>query len=103
MMSFTPSLRDQLCARIPISKLALRYVALEKHGDEWRGPSPFTPQQDKVCFVVNDSKGFYHCFSTDRHGDVIDFIMEMESLDFCSAVARACDLAHFPPPGATYH
>lgn len=40
-MSFTPSLRDQLCARVPISKLALRYVALEKHGDEWRGPSPF--------------------------------------------------------------
>jgi DNA primase len=99
MMTF----KDELCARIPISKVVLHYVALEKHGDEWRGPSPFTPQQEKICFVVNDGKGFYHCFATDQHGDAIDFIMKMEGLDFCSAVDRACDLADLPPPGVTYH
>ncbi len=97
------SFKDELCARIPISKVVLRYVALEKHGDECRGPSPFTPQQDKACFIVNDSKGLYHCFSTDQHGDVIDFIMKMEGLDFCSAVDWACDFADLPPPGVTYH
>ena len=63
----------------------------------------FTPRLEKVCFIVDDGKGFYHCFATNAHGDAIDLVMRMEGLDFCSAVALACDLADLPPPGVTRH
>ncbi|HAK62695.1 MAG TPA: hypothetical protein DCO82_05565, partial [Alphaproteobacteria bacterium] len=35
-----------------------------------------------------DDKGFYHCFSTGKHGDAITFIMETENLGFAEAVTK---------------
>ncbi|HXL68704.1 MAG TPA: DNA primase, partial [Xanthobacteraceae bacterium] len=52
-------------------------------------------------FFVNDQKGFYHCFSSGKHGDQFRFLMETEGLSFRDAVERLASLAGVPVPAAT--
>jgi DNA primase len=86
-MRFPPSLLDEIRARLPVSAVVGRRVKLVKSGREWKGLSPF--QQEKTpSFYVNDQKGFYHCFSSGRHGDIIRFVTETEGLTFPEAVER---------------
>src|SRR5262249_17251875 len=51
------------------------------------GLSPFN-REKTPSFTVNDQKGFYHCFSSGKHGDVFTFLMETEGLSFPEAVER---------------
>src|SRR5688572_12983425 len=60
---------------------------MKKAGREWRGLSPFNAEKTP-SFYVNDQKGFYHCFSSGRHGDIFRFLMETEGLAFPEAVER---------------
>ena len=87
-MRFPPSLLDDIRARLPVSVVVGRRVKLVKSGREWKGLSPF--QQEKTpSFYVNDQKGFYHCFSSGKHGDIFRFVSETEGLNFPEAVERA--------------
>mgnify|MGYP000747341773 CR=1 FL=1 len=47
---------------------------------------------------MNESGQFYKCFGCGKGGDVIKFIMEMESLSFSEAVKLLCEKAHIPLP-----
>src|SRR5947209_15870726 len=76
-MRFTPEFLDELRARLPVSEVVGRRVKLKKAGREFKGLSPF--QQEKTpSFTVNDQKQFYHDFSTGKHGNIFDFVMETE-------------------------
>ncbi len=78
-MRFTPQFLDELRARLPVSEVVGRRVKLKKAGKEWKGLSPFQ-QEKSPSFTVNDQKGFYHDFSSGKHGDVISFLMETEGV-----------------------
>ena len=43
------------------------------------GLSPFTSEKTP-SFFVNDQKGFFHDFSSGKHGDIFAFVMETEGL-----------------------
>ena len=86
-MRFTPSLLDEIRARLPVSQVVGRKVALKKKGREYAGLSPFKIEKT-ASFFVNDQKGFYHCFATGEHGDIFAFLMKTEGLDFPEAVER---------------
>ena len=60
---------------------------LKRAGREWKGLSPFN-REKTPSFTVNDQKGFYHCFSSGKHGDIFTFLMETEGLSFPEAVER---------------
>ena len=76
-MRFTPQFLEELRARLPVSEVVGRRVKLKKAGREFKGLSPF--QQEKTpSFTVNDQKQFYHDFSTGKHGNIFDFVMETE-------------------------
>jgi len=99
-MRFTPQFLDELRARLPVSEVVGRRVKLKKAGREWKGLSPF--QQEKTpSFTVNDQKGFYHDFSSGKHGDIISFLMETEGVGFTEAVERLAAMAGLPLPAAT--
>src|SRR5216684_2035783 len=96
-MRFTPQFLDELRARLPVSEVVGRRVKLKKAGREWKGLSPF--QQEKTpSFTVNDQKQFYHDFSTGKHGNIFDFVMETEGVSFPEAVERLASLAGLPLP-----
>jgi DNA primase len=87
MARFTSEFLDELRARLPVSDVVGKRVKLKKAGREWKGLSPF--QQEKTpSFYVNDQKGFYHDFSSGKHGNIFDFVMETEGCSFPEAVER---------------
>src|SRR6266404_1841181 len=96
-MRFTPQFLDELRARLPVSEVVGRRVKLKRAGREWKGLSPF--QQEKTpSFTVNDQKGFYHDFSSGKHGDIISFLMETEGVAFPEAVERLAQMAGVAMP-----
>src|ERR1700674_2372084 len=99
-MRYPQSFLDEIRARLPESEVVRRRVTLKKAGREWRGLSPFNPEKTP-SFFVNDQKGFYHCFSSGKHGDQFRFLMETEGLSFRDAVERLASLAGVPVPAAT--
>lgn len=99
-MRFTPQFLDELRARLPVSEVVGRRVKLKKAGREWKGLSPFQ-QEKSPSFTVNDQKGFYHDFSSGKHGDIISFLMETEGVGFTEAVERLASMAGMPLPAAT--
>ncbi|RTL92091.1 DNA primase [Ancylobacter aquaticus] len=96
-MRFPPSFLDEIRARLPVSEVVSKRVPLKKQGREWRGLSPFNPEKTP-SFYVNDQKGFYHCFSSGKHGDQFDFLMEVEGLPFPEAVERLASMAGLAMP-----
>ncbi|MDA9440886.1 DNA primase [Bradyrhizobium sp. CCBAU 51745] len=99
-MRFTPQFLDELRARLSVSEVVGKRVKLKKAGREWKGLSPF--QQEKTpSFYVNDQKGFYHDFSSGKHGDIITFVMETDGVPFGEAVERLAGMAGLPLPAVT--
>ncbi len=86
-MRFPPGLLDEIRARLPVSQVVARKVALKKKGREYSGLSPFKTEKTP-SFFVNDHKGFYHCFASGEHGDIFTFLMKTEGLSFPEAVER---------------
>ncbi|MGJ0391593.1 MAG: DNA primase [Methylocystis sp.] len=99
-MRFSPSFLDEIRARVPVSEVVRRKVKLTKQGREWRGLSPFNAEKTP-SFYVNDQKGFFHDFSSGKHGDGFTFLMETEGLTFPEAVERLASLAGLPMPVET--
>jgi len=99
-MRFTPQFLDELRDRLPVSEVVGRRVKLKKAGREYKGLSPF--QQEKTpSFTVNDQKQFYHDFSTGKHGNIFDFVMETEGVSFPEAVERLASMAGMQLPAVT--
>ncbi|HEX7073444.1 MAG TPA: DNA primase [Hyphomicrobiaceae bacterium] len=99
-MRFPPAFLDEIRARLPVSQVVSRKVALKRKGREYAGLSPFKTEKTP-SFFVNDQKGFYHCFASGEHGDIFTFLMKTEGLSFPEAVERLAAEAGVPMPRAT--
>src|SRR5215471_10057602 len=86
-MRYPPQFLDELRARLPVSEVVGRRVKLKRRGREWVGLSPFNKEKTP-SFTVNDQKGFFHDFSSGKHGSIFDFVMMTEGLSFPEAVER---------------
>ena len=78
-MRFDDRFLEELKARLRPSDVIGRTVKLKRQGREYVGLSPFTKEKSP-SFFVNDDKGFFHDFSSGKHGDVISFLQETERL-----------------------
>jgi DNA primase len=96
-MRFPPSFLDEIKARLPVSEVVRRRVALKKAGREWRGLSPFN-QEKTPSFFVNDHKQAWFDFSSGKNGSIFDFVMMTEGLSFPEAVERLAGMAGVPMP-----
>ena len=86
-MRYPPHILDEIRARLSVSDVVARKVALKKKGREFSGLSPFKSEKTP-SFFVNDQKGFYHCFASGEHGDIFTFLMKTEGLSFPEAVEK---------------
>lgn len=84
-MAFPPSFIDELTARNPIEDVVGLYVALTRRGSNLFGLCPFHSEKT-ASFSVAPDKGIYYCFGCHKGGSVINFIMEVESLDYPDAI-----------------
>jgi len=91
-MKFSKSLLDEIKNKIEISDIVGKRVTLQKRGKEFVGLSPF--QNEKTpSFTVNNEKQFYHCFSSNKHGDIFTFLVDVEGLSFPQAVEQLAEQA----------
>ena len=87
MPRFGPEFLDEIRNRLRPSDVIGRKVKLKRRGDTWWGLSPFK-EEKTPSFTVSDKRGTYHCFATQKHGNIFDFLMETERLAFPEAVER---------------
>ncbi len=77
--------------RAAIEEIVGEYVQLKPAGhDSMKGLSPFKDEKTP-SFHVRPARGYYHCFSTGKGGDVFNFLMELEQLTFPEAVEAVAD------------
>ena len=88
---------DEIKSRLRLSDVIGKTVKLRRQGREYVGLSPFTKERTP-SFCVNDDKGFFHDFSSGKHGDLISFLQETERLTFVEAVERLAAEAGVPLP-----
>src|SRR2546429_1721237 len=98
-MRFPPALLDDIRARLPVSQVVARKVALKRAGRELKGLSPFK-QERTPSFFVNDHKGSWFDFSSGQNGDIFKFVMLTEGLSFPEAVERLAEEGGLPPAHA---
>ena len=96
-MRFDDRFLDEIRSRLRPSDVIGKTVKLRRQGREYAGLSPFTKEKTP-SFFVNDEKGFYHCFSSGKHGDIFSFLQETERLSFPEAVERLAGEAGVPMP-----
>lgn len=77
--------KEEIRARLAIEDVIAEYVQLKRAGRHWKGLSPFSNEKTP-SFVVSPDRQIWHDFSSGRGGDIFAFVMEMEGLDFKSAM-----------------
>jgi len=102
-MRFDERFLDELKSKLRPSEVIGQSVKLRRQGREWVGLSPFNKEKSP-SFYVNDEKGFYHDFSSGKHGDIINFLMETQGYNFAEAVERLAQQAgiSLPMPSPEY-
>lgn len=85
---------EALKARLDIVDVIGSYIELKKAGSNYKAPCPFHDEKTP-SFVVNPSRGNYHCFGCGVHGDSINFVMEYEKLTYPEAIEKLASTYNF--------
>ena len=78
-----------------IVRIVTEHTQLKKTGAQWMGLCPFHGEKSP-SFSVNAEKGVYYCFGCQVSGDAIDFVREVEGLDFAGSVEFLAAKAGIP-------
>ena len=94
-MKFPKEYLEEIKQRVKVSDVVGATVQLKRRGKEFVGLSPFSTEKTP-SFTINDEKGFYHCFSSGEHGNIFDFLVKVEKLNFGDAVRKLAAKAGMP-------
>jgi hypothetical protein len=93
----TKDFLDTIRATNLLSDVISPTVKLIKTDREWKACCPFHSEKTP-SFIVNDEKGFYHCFGCGAHGDAIKFLTDARQLTFAKAVRKLAAMAGIALP-----
>ncbi|CEN78070.1 DNA primase [Paraclostridium sordellii] len=85
---------EEIKSRSDIVKVISDYIKVQQSGSNYKGLCPFHGEKTP-SFYINTSKQIYKCFGCGEGGDVINFIMKIENLEFMDAVkllAKDCGI-----------
>ena len=81
---------EEIKSRCDIASIISGYINIKPSGSNYKGLCPFHGEKTP-SFYINTSKQIYKCFGCGEGGDVINFIMKIENLDFMDAVKLLAD------------
>ncbi|VFP83505.1 DNA primase [Buchnera aphidicola (Cinara laricifoliae)] len=81
----------ELIERTDIIELINKYITLKKSGNNYKTLCPFHNEKTP-SFIVSPQKQFFYCFGCGIHGNVIDFLMKYEKLDFLNSIIELTTL-----------
>lgn len=96
-MRFPQAWLDELRERADIVEVVSRYVTLNQKGGRYWGLCPFHGEKT-ASFTVNPQRQMYYCFGCHASGSAINFVMEMEHLEFREAVTLLAEQVHMELP-----
>lgn len=76
---------EEIKSRCDIVNVISNYINIKPSGANYKGLCPFHGEKTP-SFYINTSKQIYKCFGCGEGGDIINFIMRIENLDFMDAV-----------------
>ena len=88
---------DQVYAASSIVDIVSGYLPLQKRGRRHWGLCPFHNEKT-ASFSVNPELNLYHCFGCKASGNVVQFVMEMEKLNYPEALLHLAKRFNLPPP-----
>jgi len=88
---------DELRARLNIVDVVGDYVQLKPKGRRYWGLCPFHNEKT-ASFSVDGEEQMYYCFGCHKGGTVINFVMEMERMEFLDAVKLLAERARLDLP-----
>jgi len=94
---FPQGFLDELRERADIVQVVSRYVQLTPKGGRYWGLCPFHGEKT-ASFSVNPQRQMYYCFGCHAGGSALNFVMEMEHLEFKDAVKLLAEQVHMELP-----
>ena len=94
---FPPAFLDELRERADIVSVVSRYVQLTPKGGRYWGLCPFHGEKTP-SFSVTPQRQMYYCFGCHAGGGAINFVMEMEHVEFMDAVKLLAEQVHMELP-----
>ena len=91
---------DELRSRVRLEEVVSEYVPLKQKGRRYWGCCPFHNEKTP-SFSVDTASQLYYCFGCHKGGTVIQFVMEMDRMDFMEAVKILAERAHMELPQGT--
>ena len=82
---FADSVIDEIRDKCNIIEIISQYIPLKRAGRNFRALCPFH-QEKTASFMVSPDKGIFHCFGCGAGGNVFNFIMKYEGLEFPQVV-----------------
>src|ERR1700676_1334065 len=76
---------EEVKSRLSIEDVISEYVPLKRAGRNFKGLSPFSSEKT-ASFMVSPEKQIWHDFSSGKGGNIFSFIMEVEGIDFKTAL-----------------
>lgn len=88
---------DELRSRTSLEEVVSEYVPLKQKGRRYWGCCPFHNEKTP-SFSVDTEAQMYYCFGCHKGGTVINFVMDMERMEFMDAVRLLAERAHMEVP-----
>lgn len=99
MAGIPENIIDQVRDKTDITEVIGRYIPLKRAGRNFKAPCPFHNEKTP-SFMVSPAKQIFHCFGCGAGGNVFNFIMKYERLQFPEAVRSLAERAgiNIPEP-----
>ncbi len=85
MPRYMQSSIDEVLNRSDIVDIAGSYVTLKRNGSDYVALCPFH-REKTPSFHISSDKQLFYCFGCGSGGNIIDFVMKIENLDFIDAI-----------------
>ncbi len=92
MPRYSDELINEIFSQSDIVDYVSQYVRLRKNGRDYTGLCPFHKEKSP-SFHVNREKQLFHCFGCGAGGNLVQFVMRTEGLDFPEALKLMADRA----------
>lgn len=90
MSKFTTDTIDRVRAAADMVEIVSAHTELRRQGGRWTGLCPFHDERSP-SFGINAEDKLYHCFGCQAGGDLFDFVIATENIDFPDAVELLAD------------
>lgn len=90
MARYPEDIIQEVFSRNDIVDYVSQYVRLQKRGRDYSGLCPFHHEKSP-SFHVSQEKQLFHCFGCGASGNLVQFVMKAENLDFVEALKVLAD------------